>query len=138
MWSRKPQRGDIAIDAGALRTAHITRTINRMAAQRVRILSTAAIVLTLTSRLAIADSVPYSCNLRADGLSADIFVTNTLDREASCLVNCKFSTAKYDDNPEITCVKPVPGGKEVEMCILRSSSGEKMLKLTTSRADCTR
>ncbi|MFZ5731732.1 MAG: hypothetical protein ACOY4O_03280 [Pseudomonadota bacterium] len=87
---------------------------------------------------ALAEPVPYSCTLAPNGLTASIYVTNTLDREASCLVNCKFSTAKYDDNPEITCVKPVPPGKEVEMCILRSSSGEKMLKLTSSRADCAR
>lgn len=95
-------------------------------------------IVSLASGPALADPAPYSCQLSPDGLSAGIYVTNTLDREASCLVNCKFSTAKYDDNPEITCVKPVPAGKEVEMCILRSSSGERMLKLTASRADCTR
>ncbi len=95
-------------------------------------------IVSLASGPALADTAPYSCQLSMDGSSASIYVTNTLDREASCLVNCKFSTAKYDDNPEITCVKPVPAGKEVEMCILRSSSGEKMLKLTASRADCTR
>lgn len=98
----------------------------------------AALVAFVTGQTAIADPVPFSCALAPNGLSADIYVTNTLDREASCLVNCKFATAKYDDNPEITCVKPVPAGKEVEMCILRSSSGEKMLGLTASRADCSR
>lgn len=98
----------------------------------------AAAIFGLVAQPVRAADVPYSCSLTPDGLRADVFVTNTLDREASCLVNCKFATAKYDDNPEITCVKPVPAGKEVEMCILRSSSGEKMLKLTSSRADCTR
>lgn len=98
----------------------------------------AAAIFGLTGTSASAAEIPYSCTLTPDGLAAEVYVTNTLDRDASCLVNCKFSTAKYDDNPEITCVKPVPAGKEVEMCILRSSSGEKMLKLTSSRADCTR
>lgn len=109
--------------------------------ETIRIISVTAIAVALgalTGQPARADTVPFSCTLAPDGLTAGIYVTNTLDREASCLVNCRFATAKYDDNPEITCVKPVPAGKEVEMCILRSSSGEKMLKLTTSRADCTR
>jgi hypothetical protein len=52
------------------------------------------------------------------------------------MVTCKFSTTKYDNNPQITCAKPVPAGKEVEMCRL-TSGGDKMVKLTEGHAECT-
>jgi hypothetical protein len=52
-------------------------------------------------------------------------------------VTCRFSTTKYDNNPQITCVKPVPAGKEVEMCRL-TSGADKMVKLTGGYADCTK
>jgi hypothetical protein len=52
-------------------------------------------------------------------------------------VTCKFSTTKYDNNPQITCAKPVPAGKEVEMCRL-PSGGDKMVKLTEGQAECTK
>jgi hypothetical protein len=54
---------------------------------------------------------------------------------ASCPGELQFSTAVYDDNPQIICAKPVPAGKEVEMCILRAA-GNKLLKLVEATADC--
>ena len=87
---------------------------------------------------AIASPVPYQCVLSGDGLSATIFLTNTLNADASCLVNCKYATAKFGDNPEITCAKPVPAGKQVEMCVLHSSSGATMTELNGSRGDCSK
>lgn len=95
----------------------------------------AALLGGLNAAPAVAEPAPFTCTILPGEVTASVSVTNTLDAEASCLVNCKFSTAKYDDNPEITCAKPIPAGKQVEMCILRSG-GEKMLKLTTGRADC--
>jgi hypothetical protein len=52
-------------------------------------------------------------------------------------VTCKFATTKYDNNPQITCAKAVPSGKELEMCRL-TSGGDKFVKLTEGRADCLR
>jgi hypothetical protein len=86
---------------------------------------------------ASAESVPFNCVILPGNELASIMVTNSLTSDASCMVTCKFSTTKYDNNPQITCAKPAPAGKEVEMCRL-PSGGDKMVKLTDGRADCTR
>ena len=86
---------------------------------------------------ASAESVPFNCVILPGSESASIIMTNSLANDASCIVTCKFSTTKYDNNPQITCAKPVPAGKEVEMCRL-SSGGDKMVKVTEGRAECTR
>ena len=86
---------------------------------------------------ASAESVPFECIILPGEEVASILMTNSLASDASCMVTCKFSTTKYDNNPQITCAKPVPAGKEVEMCRL-SSGGDKMVKLTEGHAQCTR
>jgi hypothetical protein len=86
---------------------------------------------------ASAESVPFNCVILPGNELASIMVTNSLTSDASCMVTCKFSTTKYDNNPQITCANPAPAGKEVEMCRL-PSGGDKMVKLTDGRADCTR
>ncbi len=86
---------------------------------------------------AAAEQVPFNCVILPGEDIASINMTNSLDREASCIVTCKFSTTKYDNNPQITCAKPVPAGKEVEMCRL-TSGGDKMVKLTEGHAECTK
>ena len=91
----------------------------------------------LLSTPAAAETVPFSCVILPGEEIASILMTNSLDRDASCIVTCKFSTTKYDNNPQITCAKPVPAGKEVEMCRL-TSGGDKMVKLAEGRAECTR
>lgn len=84
-----------------------------------------------------AEPAPVTCTIMPDGESASVMITNPLNYTASCQVNCKFSTAVYDDNPQIICAKPVPAGKEVEMCILKAA-GNKLLKLVEAAADCKR
>jgi hypothetical protein len=86
---------------------------------------------------ASAEPVPFNCVILPGSELASIMMTNSLASEASCMVTCKFSTTKYDNNPQITCAKPIPAGKEVEMCRL-SSGGDKMVKLTEGHAECTR
>ena len=86
---------------------------------------------------ASAETVPFRCVILPGEKVASVLMTNSLDSNASCIVTCKFSTAKYDNNPQITCAKPVPAGKEVEMCRL-TSGGDKMVKLTEGQAECTR
>jgi hypothetical protein len=86
---------------------------------------------------ALAESVPFNCIILPSEDVASILLTNSLARDASCIVTCKFSTTKYDNNPQITCAKPVPAGKEVEMCRL-PSGGDKMLKLAEGHAECTK
>jgi hypothetical protein len=86
---------------------------------------------------ASAESVPFECIILPGEEVASILMTNSLASDASCIVTCKFSTTKYDNNPQITCAKPVPAGKEVEMCRL-SSGGDKMVKLTQGHAECTK
>jgi hypothetical protein len=86
---------------------------------------------------AAAEMVPFNCIILPGSELASIMITNSLDSDASCLVTCKFATTKYDNNPQITCAKRVPAGKEVEMCRL-TSGGDKMVKLTEGRAECTK
>ena len=64
---------------------------------------------------ASAESVPFNCVILPGSELASIMMTNSLASDASCIVTCKFSTTKYDNNPQSTCAKPVPAGKEVEM-----------------------
>jgi hypothetical protein len=89
------------------------------------------------STTAVAETVPFNCMILAGNDEASILITNSLGHDASCIVSCKFSTTKFDNNPQITCAKPVPAGKEVEMCRL-SSGGDKLVKLTKGAAECTK
>lgn len=82
-----------------------------------------------------AEPVPVTCTILPDAESASVSLTNPFNYLASCQANCKFSTAVYDDNPQIICAKPVPAGKQVEMCILKAA-GNKLLKLVEGAADC--
>ena len=84
---------------------------------------------------AVADVVPFACAILPGEEIASISITNSLASDASCIVTCKFSTTKYDNNPQITCAKAVPAGKEVEMCRL-TSGGDKYVKLLEGQADC--
>jgi len=86
---------------------------------------------------ALAEAVPLNCMVLAGEEIASVLMTNSLIDDASCIATCKFSTTKYDNNPQITCAKPVPAGKEVEMCRL-TSGGDKYVKLLAASADCAR
>jgi hypothetical protein len=97
----------------------------------------ALLCIGLASTPAVAETVPFNCIILPGEDVASILMTNALDSAASCIVTCKFSTTKYDNNPQITCAKPVPAGKEVEMCRL-TSGGDKMVKLTEGQAECTK
>ena len=103
----------------------------------VRIGVVVAVVVELGLTPASAESVPFNCMILPGQEVASILMTNSLTVDASCIVTCKFQTTKYDNNPQITCAKPVPAGKEVEMCLL-SSGGDKILKSTEGHAECTR
>jgi hypothetical protein len=96
-----------------------------------------ALLIGVPSAPACAEPVPFNCVILPGEELASIMITNSLGRDASCIVTCKFATTKYDNNPQITCAKPVPAGKEVEMCRL-TSGGDKMVKLTEGHAECTR
>ena len=96
-----------------------------------------ALLSGLLSAAAAAESVPFSCVILPGDDVASILMTNALDSDASCIVTCRFVTTKYGDDPQITCAKPVPSGKEVEMCRL-TSSGNKLVKLIAGYAECTK
>ena len=82
-----------------------------------------------------ADAVAVTCTILPGEESASVTLTNPFDYLASCMANCKFSTAVYDDNPQIICAKPVAAGRQVEMCILKAASN-KLLKVVEGIADC--
>lgn len=84
-----------------------------------------------------AEPIPVTCTILPGSESASVSLANPLAFEASCMANCKFSTAVYDDNPQIICAKPVPAGKQVEMCILKAADN-KLLKVIEGFGDCRR
>jgi hypothetical protein len=98
-------------------------------------ISCLASMIGLLSAQAGAEPVPFKCIILPGEEIASIMMTNSLSIDASCLVSCKFSTTRYNNNPHITCAKPVPAGKEVEMCRL-TSGGDQMVKLIEGNADC--
>lgn len=93
------------------------------------------LVVGLLADPASAESVPLNCMILPGEEIASILMTNSLASEASCIVTCRFQTTRYDNNPQITCAKQIPAGKEVEMCRLTSGS-DKFVKLTEGHADC--
>ncbi len=95
------------------------------------------LLLCLPATPADAEMVPFNCIILPGEEAASILITNTLGTEATCIVTCTFSTVKNASNPQIACAKPVPAGKEIEMCRL-TSIGEKIVKLTEGRAECTK
>ena len=106
----------------------------------LRLVLSISLVLAFAGGLAdpaVADEVPFDCTILPGDELASIVITNPLAADASCIVTCKFQTTKYDNNPQITCAKPVPAGKEVEMCLL-TSAGDKMIRLTEGHAECTK
>ena len=105
--------------------------------QRVAFIGVALLSAGVVPTPASAETVPFSCIILPGEDVASILLTNSLGSYATCIVACKFSTTRYDNNPQISCAKPVPAGKEVEMCRL-TSGGDKMVKLTEGQADCTR
>jgi hypothetical protein len=100
-------------------------------------ISRLALLTGVLSTPASAESVPFNCIILPGADQASIMMTNSLASDASCIVTCKFATTKYDNNPQITCAKPVPAGKQVEMCLL-TSGGDKMVKLMEGHAECTK
>jgi hypothetical protein len=95
------------------------------------------LLIGLLPAAAAAEAVPFNCIILSGEDVASVLITNSLDRDASCIVTCRFSTTRYDNSPQITCAKPVPAGKEVEMCRL-TSDGDKMVRLTAGHAECTK
>jgi hypothetical protein len=98
-------------------------------------MSRLALLSGLLSAPAAAEPVPFSCVILPGDDVASILMTNVLDSRASCIVTCRFVTTKYGDDPQITCAKPVPSGKEVEMCRL-TSGPNKLSKLIAGYAEC--
>ena len=101
---------------------------------------TSTFILVVTLPLSFASGLraataPVVCTILPGEESASVLLTNPLSTQASCMANCKFSTAVYDDNPQIVCAKSVPAGKQVEMCILKAA-GNKLVKLVEATADC--
>jgi hypothetical protein len=89
----------------------------------------------LSAAPARAETVPVTCVVQSDAISASVSLTNTLKTDASCIATCKFATDVYDDNPQIICSGPVPAGREVELCILHSGKN-KLARLLEGSADC--
>jgi hypothetical protein len=119
----------------------MTRCEGRQGSSSASCMKTAISRLALLSGLlaapASAELVPFTCVILPGEDTASIRMTNTLDGQASCIVTCAFTTTRNNNSPQITCAKPIPAGKEVEMCRL-TSGGDRMLKLADGHAECTK
>lgn len=103
----------------------------------LKVLFSLIAVINLSQSPLSAEPVAVTCTILPGAKAASASLTNPLGYEASCMANCKFSTAIYDDNPQIICAKPVPAGKQVEMCILKAADN-KLLKVVEGLGDCRR
>ena len=103
----------------------------------LKVLFSLLAVLISTQSPLSAEPVAVTCTIFEGAEAASASLTNPLDYKASCKANCKFSTAVYDDNPQIICAKPVPAGKQVEMCIVKAA-GNKLLKVVEGIGDCSK
>lgn len=82
-----------------------------------------------------ADPVAVTCAILPGEEAASVTLINPFDFRASCMANCKFSTAVYDDNPQIICSKPVAAKQQIEMCRLKAA-GNKLVKVIEGIGDC--
>lgn len=103
----------------------------------LKVLPFLIVVLDSSQSPLIADPVVVTCTILPGAETASVSLENPLGYDASCMANCKFSTAVYDDNPQIICAKPVPAGKRVEMCVLKAADN-KLLKVIEGFGDCRR
>ena len=103
----------------------------------LKILVSLVAVLISTQSPLSAEPVAVTCTILEGAETASASLTNPLDHAASCMAKCKFSTAVYDDNPQIICAKPVPAGKQVEMCIVKAA-GNPLLKVVEGIGDCSK
>ena len=87
-------------------------------------------------RFALAEAVPFSCEMLPDKQTVRIVLSNPANRQRSCMASCQFQTPKYGGEVQIICAHPVAAdAKNIEMCI-KDSGGEELIKETFGSADC--
>ena len=105
---------------------------------RLSAIAIGLLAVMLTATLALAEAVPFSCNLLDDGMTVRINVSNPANTARSCLVSCRFATPNWGGESQIMCAHMVPArANDVEMCT-QTSGGVQLVKQTHGAADCIR
>jgi hypothetical protein len=98
----------------------------------------ALFLLAVACSAARAESVPFKCELRDEGRTVQIFVSNPSREARSCLVSCRFSPLSGGSDTQIMCAHMVPGDTvEAAMCA-KDSGGVTFVKQTHGAADCSK
>lgn len=85
-----------------------------------------------------AETVPFKCDLRDDGRTVHISVSNPSRDVRSCLVSCRFATASSGSDAQIMCAHMVAANAvDADMCT-KDSGGVTLTKQTHGAADCSR
>jgi len=98
-----------------------------------------AVALALTGapvESAIAEQVPFACEMQDDHQTIRIMISNPAKRERSCMASCQFQTPKYGGEVQVICSHPVPAdARDVVLCV-KDSGGQQLIKQTFGSADC--
>lgn len=88
--------------------------------------------------LAHAESVPFKCELRDDGRTVHVSVSNPSRDSRSCLVSCRFATEAGRSDAQIMCSHMVAADAvDAKMCT-KDSGGVTLTKQTHGAADCSK
>lgn len=97
-----------------------------------------AIFVLAAAPAAHAETVPFKCDLRDDGRTVHIAVSNPSRDARSCLVSCRFATETGRSDAQIMCSHMVAANAvDAEMCT-KDSGGVTLTRQTHGAADCSK
>lgn len=98
--------------------------------------TTIACLVLNVAAAAQAETVPFRCDLRDDGRTVHISVSNPSRDARSCIVSCRFATATGRSDAQIMCAHMVEANAvDAAMCT-KDSGGVTLTKQTHGAADC--
>lgn len=100
------------------------------------IVSAVALTMFALAPAAHAETIPFKCDLRDDGRTVHISVSNPSRDARSCLVSCRFATSTGRSDAQIMCAHMIEANAvDAEMCT-KDSGGVTLTKQTHGAADC--
>ena len=100
------------------------------------VLVAALLLISASTGIARAETVPFACEMQPDHQTIRIVLSNPARQERSCIASCQFQTPHYGGEVQVICAHPVAGdAKDIEMCT-RDSGGQELIKQTFGSADC--
>lgn len=97
-----------------------------------------ACLLASMGSIAQAETVPFKCELRDEGRTVHISVSNPSRDARSCLVSCRFATASRGSDAQIMCAHIVAANAvDAGMCT-KDSGGVTLTGQTHGAAECSK